>query len=429
MEIQPLAKTQTSSIKQDQLQALSTYTKKDVENRVVLLRLDLNIPMKNDLVLDESRIHAALPTLKDLIKKKAKIIILSHFGRPKLDSSPDSSKDHSSISSLSLKPIASLLASNLDHDVTFCDACIGDTAQNAIGALKPSEILLLENLRFEAGETSNDSKFAKALAELGDVYINDAFAVSHRSHASITGIPKHLPSYAGLRLRDEIHMLSECMTVKSHPIMSIVGGSKISTKLDLLKNLIPHSRFLVVGGGIANTLLKAKGHSVGHSLVEEAFLDQAKELLSYAKTNRCELILPIDVRVSRDLDPQSEVHAVLVNDINPSESIFDLGPKTIEKICSSMEKAKTLIWNGPVGLFEHKPFDRGSNQIAQCAAYLSTHGRLKSLAGGGETVALIKSAHAGDDFSYLSTGGGAFLDFLTAGTLPGLTPLYTSKES
>lgn len=395
--------------------SLKPYSEKDVNGKTVLVRVDLNIPMNHGIMLDDSRIQAIIPTIKDLVHKKAKVVLLSHFGRPKGE------VDHH----YSLKPVADILAQSLNHAVVFATDCVGDPAHTAIDSSKQGDIILLENLRFHKGEETNNPAFTQQLSNLGDVFINDAFSVSHRAHASTKGLAKALPSFPGLHLQKELEGLASLLDTKSKPIMAIVAGAKISTKIGVLETLTKHARFLAVGGGIANTFLMAQGINVGNSLVEPDCVDIAKTIFTQAKVNDCKLILPIDARVARDLDPGSEVTVVPVHSIHPSESIFDIGPQTVQTICDHLEHVKTLIWNGPLGLFEHKPFDRASLQIAQTAAHLTMNRRLKSIAGGGETIAVIKAANVKDEFTFLSTGGGAFLEYIEGKPMPGLEALVS----
>lgn len=392
-----------------------SYSKADVAKKRVLLRVDLNVPRRDGLILDDSRIQAIIPTIQDLIKKQAKVILLSHFGRP--TGNPETDK------ALSLNFLTPHLSELLQQDVKFHHDCIGDEAVELTRAMNPGDVILMENVRFHKGESVNNPAFTENLSALGDIYINDAFAVCHRAHASVKGISKSLPAFAGLNLKRELEALAHIADPKSKPIMGIVGGAKISTKIDVLRKLVQSCRFLALGGGIANTFLLAKGYELGNSLVEHDQIESAKSIIALAKTHNCKLILPRDARVARDLEPSSEMNVTSVKDIHPSESIFDIGPKTVQDICQDLDHAKTLIWNGPVGLFEHKPFDRSSLQIAQTAAHLTINGRLESIAGGGETLAVIKEARAKDAFSFLSTGGGAFLDYIQEKPMPGLDNL------
>ncbi len=392
---------------------LPRFSKADVHNKTVLMRVDLNVPLQNGSILSTNRFEAIIPTLKELINYQAKIVLLAHLGRPQGKPDP----------SLSLKTIVEPLSNILDHHISFCEETIGDKAQKAIKVLKPGDILLLENLRFQGGEEKNTAKFSKDLANLGEVYINDAFAVSHRAHASVVGITKHISSFAGPLLQKEMKHLAPIFSPETSPTMAIVGGSKISTKINLLEGLLKKVKTLAIGGGIANTFLLAQGYKIGHSLCEKNQVSTALRLIKMAEKENCNLILPLDVQVSRDLSPNSEVNHVALDDIQESESIFDVGPQTTESIESAIERCKTVIWNGPLGLFEHQPFDRSSLQIAQNIAHLTRHGRLNSIAGGGETIAVIKRACVAEQFTYLSTGGGAFLEYIESHNLPGINAL------
>lgn len=392
---------------------LPLFSLKDVKNKRVLVRVDLNVPVQKNNVTDITRLTAVLPTLRELIKDKAKIILLSHRGRPQGKIDPD----------LSLHSVAEALEDILGQPVAFCSETIGKTAKEAVNKLKSGEILLLENLRFYPGEESNDPDFAKELADLGEVYINDGFAVSHRAHGSIVGLPKLLPSFAGHLLDKEVRSLASALEPKAQPITAIIGGAKISTKIALLESLVTKVRNLVVGGGIANTFLLALKYDIGNSLCEKDQVSMAKQIIKQAKKSKCNLIIPHDVRASRDLDARSEVYHIPLAELQKSESIFDIGSKTAELIGDCLQHSRTVIWNGPVGLFEHQPFDRSSVQIAQDIARLTKERRLNSIAGGGETLAVINRAHVSDGFSYLSTGGGAFLEYIQGHELPGVKAL------
>ena len=365
------------------------------------------------MVYDDNRLHAIIPTLNALLKHQAKIVLLSHLGRPQGKEDPASS----------LRIIVPSLSSALKHPVSFCKETSGKKAQHAIQEMTPGSILLLENLRFQEGEEKNTDAFAKDLAALGDVYINDAFAVSHRAHASVTGITKYLPSFSGLLLQKEIQHLSSVFAPQSLPVMALIGGSKISTKIGLLENLLKKVKTLAVGGGIANTFLLAQGYKIGTSLCEPDHIDTARRIMKNAQDEGCTMILPTDVQVAKDLNPQSKARYAGVNTLQDSDSIFDLGPQTTETIKEALSQCKTVIWNGPMGLFEHPPFDQSSRQLAQHIAHLSTHSGLMSIAGGGETIAAIKGAQVVEHFTYLSTGGGAFLEYIEGYDLPGLKAL------
>ena len=376
------------------------------------MRVDFNVPVQKNNVTDITRLTAVLPTLRELIKDKAKIILLSHRGRPQGKIDPD----------LSLHRVAKALEDILEQPVAFCSETIGATAQQAVNKVKAGEVLLLENLRFHPGEENNDPDFAKELADLGEVYINDGFAVSHRAHGSVVGVPKLLPSFAGLLLEKEVRSLSSALDPKAQPITAIIGGAKISTKIVLLESLVTKVRNLVVGGGIANTFLLALKHEIGNSLCEKDQVPMAKQIIKQAKESKCNLIIPHDIRASRDLNATSEVYHIPLAELQKSESIFDIGSKTAELIGECLQHSRTVIWNGPVGLFEHQPFDRSSVQIAQDIARLTKERRLNSIAGGGETLAVINRAHVADGFSYLSTGG-AFLEYIQGYELPGVKVL------
>ncbi len=397
---------------------LPTYTGADVAHKRVILRVDLNAPFKGKIILDDNRLRAILPTLKDLIEKKARIILIAHRGRPNLEGT-----SFKSDLELSLKPLVKPLSNLLSHPIFFQENILGDEVKKEVNHLKDREILLLENLRFYEGEEKNDLNFSKALAELGEVFINDAFSVSHRAHGSVVGLAKLLPAFSGLLLNAEIKNLNGFFEKKSVPLMAIIGGAKISSKIGLLKKLVTMTDTVAVGGGIANTFLLAKGYDLGKSLAEPSEVQTAQNIIALAKEHDCTLILPTDVNVSKDLEPSSEVITTSVKDIHPSKSIFDIGPKTVKEICKAMVKSKTVIWNGPVGLFEHKPFDQASIQIAQTLAKFTKNGHLRSVAGGGETISVLKSAHVENDFTYLSTGGGAFLEYIEGRKLPGIQAL------
>lgn len=392
---------------------LPLFSLKDVKNKRVLVRVDFNVPVQKNNVTDITRLMAVLPTLRELIRGKAKIILLSHRGRPQGKIDPD----------LSLNSVAEALEDILEHPVSFCSETIGEMAKKAVNKVNAGEILLLENLRFHPGEENNDPDFVKELAALGEVYINDGFAVSHRAHGSIVGLPKRLPFFAGLLLDKEVRSLASALDPKAQPITAIIGGAKISTKIALLESLVTKVRTLVVGGGIANTFLLALKHDIGNSLCEKDQVPMANKIIKQAEESKCKLIIPHDVRVSRDLNATSEVYHIPLAEIQRSESIFDIGSKTAEVIRDCLQHSRTVIWNGPVGLFEHQPFDRSSVQIAQDIARLTKERRLKSIAGGGETLAVINRAHVSHGFSYLSTGGGAFLEYIQGHELPGVKAL------
>ena len=368
----------------------------DVDSKTVLVRLDLNVPIQDQSVSDDTRLKRSLPTLRYLLNHNAKVVILSHMGRPKGQVQ----------SKLSLAPIARLLSNYVDCPILFANNCIGSAAHFAINSAPLGSIIVLENLRFHAEEELNDLDFAKQLALLGDLYVNDAFSCSHRSHASVVGITQFIPAVAGLGVEQELAALESVLTAPTRPVMAIVGGSKVSTKLDLLQNLIPKVDYLVLGGGMANTFLLANGQDIGESLAEPDLVESAKTMMSQAETQGCTIILPVDY--------QSDSGAL---------KIMDIGTKTTEQIKNILNTCKTVIWNGPVGVFEISPFDQGSVCLAKHIAKLTKSGHLISVAGGGDTLACLNKAQVEDQFTYTSTAGGAFLEWLEGKDLPGILAL------
>jgi len=389
----------------------------DVAGKTVLVRTDLNVPMQGGKVTNNSRIVRLLPTLNYLIKKKCRIVLLSHFDRPKGKFVP----------SMSLAPLVDAVSEAMDgKQIQFGVDCIGPAARDAVTKLKPGEIILLENLRFHPEEESGDANFARELASLGDVFINDAFSASHRAHASITGIAEFLPVAAGRLMEEELASIYSIFTDAKKPITAIIGGSKVSTKLELLESLVTKVDYLIIGGAMANTFLLAQGHSVGKSLVEANLKTTAKRILETAKKKKCHVILPVDVVVG-ELD--GKVNACIgIAHIPATQMALDIGNETLREICDALGKSKTVIWNGPMGLFETRPFDVSTIMIAREIARLTTSGKLKSIAGGGDTVAALAIAGLGESFSYLSTAGGAFLEWLEGKTLPGITTLIDARN-
>ena len=379
----------------------------------ILVRLDLNLPLYQGEITDLTRLERSLPTIRELVAQNAKVIILTHLGRPKgIDTN------------LSLAPIADALRTALaPTPVSFCRVPQGPYVKEAIDLLQPGQILLVENIRFVEGEEKNDPVFVQELASWGDAYVNDAFSTSHRAHASTEGIAHFLPQYAGRLMEAEINALTQALDAPRRPLMAIVGGSKISTKLPLLENLISKVDLLVIGGGMANTLLAAQGVNVGASLYEPDLLETARSLLKNAPA----ILLPEDVVVATDLNYPLSRDVRTLSEIQPNEKIFDLGPRTCELILERMTKCHTLLWNGPLGVFEVPPFDQGTTQVAQGAAQLTREGSLISVAGGGDTLAALAHANALDDFTYASTAGGAFLEWIEGKTLPGVAALCQSS--
>lgn len=385
----------------------------DLKNKRVLLRVDLNVPMENGKVTDATRIERVAPTITEIADKGGKVILLAHFGRPKGERS---AKD-------SLKPVAEETARILARPVAFAEDCIGEVAEKAVAAMKPGDILMLENTRFHKGEEKNDPAFVEALAKLGDVYVNDAFSAAHRAHASTEGLAHKLPAYAGRTMQAELEALSKALERPERPVAAVVGGAKVSTKLDLLGNLIEKVDSLIIGGGMANTFLAAQGKKVGKSLCEHDLADTAREILAKAKARGCEIVLPVDVVVAKEFKANAPSRAVDADHVGDDEMILDIGPRAVEHVCSVLARAKTLVWNGPFGAFELEPFDRGTIAVAEAAAELTEAGKLVSVAGGGDTVAALNAAGVADRFTYVSTAGGAFLEWLEGKTLPGVEAL------
>jgi phosphoglycerate kinase len=385
----------------------------NLHGKIVLLRADLNVPMNDKRVTDASRLERLIPTLKDLSEASAKIVILSHFGRP--DGKPDAK--------YSLRPVAAELESIWGQKVAFADDCVGAVVESAIKALTPGHVLVLENTRFHAGEESNDPEFAKAIAALGDIYVNDAFSAAHRAHASTEGITHFLPSGAGRLMQAEISALTKALSKPERPVAAIVGGSKISTKLDLLHNLISKVDMLVLGGGMANTFLAAKGVAIGKSMCEADMLDTARAIMKKADEKGCAIVLPKDAVVAAELKDGVTTQTVNVNAIPADQMILDLGPASVKEIKNSLDMCKTVVWNGPLGVFEIPPFDVATNEIAIGVADLTKRGKILSVAGGGDTVAALTHAGVLHGLSYLSAAGGAFLEWLEGKDLPGVVAL------
>lgn len=381
--------------------------------KTVLVRVDLNVPVAGGKISDFTRIDRILPTLKELADKGAKVLLLSHFGRPKGKVVPD----------MSLRPIADGLAAHLKRPVTFIDDCIGPAVTAAVASAKAGDILLAENVRFHAGEETNDADFAKALAAAGDVYVNDAFSCSHRAHASTEAIARLLPAYAGRNMEAELTALSKALEKPVRPVMAIVGGAKISSKLDLLFNLIEKVDVLVIGGGMANTFLNAKGVNVGASLCEHDLAGTANEILAKAEKVGCDILLPSHVVLAREFKAGAANRAASVNDVKGDEMILDVGPESVTLLKKRLATIKTLIWNGPLGAFEIDPFGDGTIAVAREVEKRTKAGALVSVAGGGDTVSALAKAGVTDGLSYISTAGGAFLEWMEGKTLPGVAAL------
>lgn len=385
----------------------------DPAGKRVLVRVDLNVPMADGSVTDTTRIERVAGTIRELSEKGAKVILLAHFGRPKGKADP----------AQSLKPVAAATETVLDRRVFFASDCIGEPARKAVSDMVDGDILLLENTRFHAGEEKNDPDFVKALAENGDVYVNDAFSAAHRAHASTEGLAHVLPAYAGRTMQAELDALEKGLGDPERPVVAIVGGAKVSTKIDLLTNLVHKVDALVIGGGMANTFLAARGTDVGKSLCEHDLAQTAKTIMTEAAGAGCVIVLPTDAVVARKFEAGAESETVPVAEVPADAMILDAGPETVKAITGWLEKAKTLVWNGPLGAFEIAPFDRATVEAAKFAAARTGEGLLVSVAGGGDTVAALNHAGVRDDFTYVSTAGGAFLEWMEGKALPGVEAL------
>jgi phosphoglycerate kinase len=382
----------------------------------VLVRGDLNVPMRGGVVTEATRIERLAPTILDLADRGCKVVVMSHFDRPKGRVVPE----------MSLKPLVEPLKEALGgRNVVFINDCIGDAAEAAIAALPEGGIALLENLRFHAGEEANDDVFINALALLGDAFVNDAFSAAHRAHASTEGIARVLPSAAGRSMQAELDALEVALGDPDRPVVAVVGGAKVSTKLDVLSNLVAKVDRLVIGGAMANTFLYALGTDVGASLCETDMADTARAVMASADEADCEVVLPSDVVISEKFEAGAPHETVPIAAVRADTMILDVGEGTAQALADSLKDCKTVLWNGPLGAFEIRPFDRGTNIVAQAAAKLTAEGKLRSVAGGGDTVAALAAANALNDFSYVSTAGGAFLEWLEGKELPGVAALET----
>ncbi|MAA98803.1 MAG: phosphoglycerate kinase [Stappia sp.] len=385
----------------------------DLSGRRVLTRVDLNVPMDGGRVTDATRIERVLPTIRELAGKGARVVLLAHFGRPK----------GQAVADMSLAPVAKALSEHLGRPVAFASDCIGDAARSVVDALGDGDVALLENTRFHAGEEKNEAAFADAVASLGDIYVNDAFSAAHRAHASTEGLARRLPAHAGRTMQAELEALGAALTTPVRPVLAVVGGAKVSSKIDLLENLVKKVDMLVIGGGMANTFLAAKGKDVGKSLCEHDLADTATRILKAAEASGCEIILPVDAVVAREFKAHAANETVSVDEVPADAMILDVGPASIATVVAAIDKAKTLVWNGPLGAFEIEPFDKATVAAARHAAERSKAGALTSVAGGGDTVAALNHAGAAEAFSYVSTAGGAFLEWLEGKDLPGVSAL------
>ena len=392
--------------------AFRTLDHVDVKGKRVLMRVDLNVPVENGVVSDSTRIERVAPAITEIADKGGKVILLSHFGRPK-------GRD----SKQSLKPVAAEVSRIIKRPVKFSDDCIGEIAEQAVAAMKPGDILCLENTRFHAGEEKNDPAFVTALAKLGDIWVNDAFSAAHRAHASTEGLGHKLPAYAGRTMQAELEALANALDNPQRPLTAIVGGAKISTKLDLLGNLLDKVNALIIGGAMANTFLLAQGKTVGKSLAEPDLVPTARKIMDKAKSEKREIILPVDVVTAAKLEANASSRVLDADKVGGTDMILDIGPRSIEQVVSVLARAKTLVWNGPFGAFEVEPFDNGTIEVAEAAAELTEAGKLVSVAGGGDTVAALNVAGVADRLTYVSAAGGAFLEWLEGKRLPGVEVL------
>ncbi|AJY46359.1 phosphoglycerate kinase [Martelella endophytica] len=385
----------------------------DIAGKRVLVRVDLNVPMSDGKVTDTTRIERVAPTILELAGDGAKVILLAHFGRPKGEVVAD----------MSLKQIVPAVEEVLDHAVAFADDCIGDAAAKAIAAMHDGDILLLENTRFHKGEEKNEPNFVAALAKNGDIWVNDAFSAAHRAHASTEGLGHHMPAYAGRTMQAELEALEKGLGEPKRPVVAIVGGAKVSTKIDLLQNLIEKVDALVIGGGMANTFIAAKGIDVGKSLCEHDLADTARAIMAKAETTGCSIVLPVDGVVAREFKANAANETVAIDAIPADAMMLDVGPQSVKVVNEWIGKAETLVWNGPLGAFEIQPFDAATVSAAKFAAEQTKAGKLTSVAGGGDTVSALNHAGVKDDFTYVSTAGGAFLEWMEGKVLPGVAIL------
>ncbi|MBB1496916.1 phosphoglycerate kinase [Paracoccus sp. MC1862] len=396
----------------------NTIDDMDLDGKVVLTRVDVNVPVEGGRVTDATRIEKIVPTVKAIQGKGGIPVLLAHFDRPK----------GKRVDEMSLQQILPALEQALGQPVAFADEAIGGDAKRAVAALKPGDVLLLENTRFYPGEEENDQTFTASLAALGQAYVNDAFSAAHRAHASSEGLARLMPSGAGKLMEAELNALDAALGTPERPVVAIVGGAKVSTKLDLLSNLISKVDHLVIGGGMANTFLVAQGIEVGKSLAERDMADTAREILSRAQGEGCTIHLPVDVVIAREFAANAPSEVVPANACPADAMILDAGPQTVAKIREVFGQCRTLIWNGPLGAFEIEPFDAATTAAAKVAAEMTRAGQLISVAGGGDTVAALNKAGVAGDFTFISTAGGAFLEWMEGKDLPGVAALIASKR-
>ena len=400
------------------LRNLDELLKENLKDKIVLVRVDLNVPIKDNIILDETRVERIIPTIKELIMGGCKVCLLSHFGRP----------DGKNNKQLSLRQVIAPLEKYLKKEIIFSDYCYGDKVKKTINNAPPGSIILFENTRFEDGEKKNDPALAKNISENANYFVNDAFSVSHRSHVSTTGLTKHLPSYSGRYLDQEILMINNALSLGGGKRLGIIGGSKISTKLKVLENLTSNLDKLFIGGGMANTFLLAKGYKIGKSLCESSMINTANNILEHAKNKNCELILPVDALIAKDMKKGSLFNEVSISKVPSDALILDIGPKTISNLNEVLGKVSSVVWCGPLGLFEVNPFQTGTISVAKEISRLTKQKALISVAGGGDTVAALSQSGYNKDFTYISTAGGAFLELLAGENLPGIEVLKLDSE-
>ena len=393
--------------------AFTTIDSFNPHGQRVLLRVDFNLPMRDGRISDISRLQRVAPTVSELSEKGARVILASHFDRPKGQVVP----------SMSLRPMAAALEEAIGRPVAFAADCIGPVAEDAVAAMRDGDILLLENTRFHAGEEANDPDLARHLAKLADVYVNDAFSAAHRAHASTHGVAQYLPSHAGRLMQRELEALSAALTDPERPVAAIVGGAKVSTKLDLIGNVLGRVDVLVIGGAMANTFLAAQGIRVGKSLQEADMHATALDILARAKSTGCEIVLPVDAVTATEFRANPPTRMVAIEDVASDAMILDVGPRTVASLVAHLPSLRTLVWNGPLGAFETPPFDAATVALARAVGEATQAGRLRSVAGGGDTVSALRHAGVLEQMSYVSTAGGAFLEWLEGKVLPGIAAL------
>jgi phosphoglycerate kinase len=391
----------------------------NLTGKVALVRVDFNVPMENGLVTDDTRLRAAVDTVQSLRTAGAKVVLLSHFGRPKGQRAAE----------LSLAPIAGAFAKVLGANVSFVADCKGEHAKKAIADLKPAGVILLENTRFCKGEEKGDLELAKEIAALGNLYVNDAFSAAHRRHVTTAVLAELLPAYAGINMEEELDALDKALGRPVRPVLAIVGGAKVSSKIELLKHLVTRVDALAIGGGMANTFLFARGHTVGKSLCERDLIDTAKEIEAIAKAARCDILLPRDLVVAKEFKANAAHRTCGLDEVSDDEMILDAGPQSVAILAAAMDVARTLVWNGPMGAFELEPFDNATVSAAKAAAARAKAGKLVAVAGGGDTVAALHHAGVAQDFTFVSTAGGAFLEWMEGKELPGVQALIASGNA